>query len=130
MPVTLSRDDSTEIAEEAATEAKKPQNLVLQTFKILTSFALSNHIQIMSQALTKLCNYLSSPVERKKQLFGISKYKLEIWKNNLTGNLERQIWKKLLKNLARNLEKIWHTAASSHPLPSRLLYTRSPSILQ
>merc|ERR1712192_283071 len=73
---------------------KEPQNLVLQTFKILTSFALSNHIQIMSQALTKLCNYLSSPVERKKQLFGISKYKLEIWKNNLTGNLERQIWRK------------------------------------
>jgi len=61
-------------------------------------------------------------LKEKKPLFGISKYKLEIWKNNLTGNLERQIWKKILKNLAKNLDKIWHTAASSHPLLTALVH--------
>ena len=110
---------------------------------MLFIFAVSIHIQKMLQAPTNLwhqdrkvdANIKQALLKRIKPLFwhGKDKIRLEIGRTNLARNLERT-------NLARNLERKLSqkseeigrksdTASSSHPLPSLLLYTRSPSYL-
>lgn len=111
---------------------------------MLFIFAVLIHIQKMLQAPTNLwhqdrkdanINFKQALLKRIKPLFwhGKDKIRLEIGRTNLARNLERT-------NLARNLERKLSqkseeigrksdTASSSHPLPSLLLYTRSPSYL-